>query len=57
MGEIERRGMKISDNYQFNRQFKEELEDKQEVISELRIKETGLLESNERLQSEVKKLK
>ena len=57
MSEIERKGVKEFDNYALSKQFKDQLEEKQQLISELRLKETSLLESNERIQSDLKKTK
>ena len=57
ISEFEQKEVKFTDNYQFERQFKDQLEDKQDTINELRRKETCLVDSNEKLKSEVKKLK
>ena len=57
MTEIERKGVKDFDNYTSSKQFNYQLEEKQQLINELRLKETNLLESNERLQSDLKKTK
>ena len=57
LSESERRGIKDDDKWQVIQQYKDEIDDKQRVINELRIKETENLERNETLQCELKKIR
>ena len=57
LSEVERRGIKEDEKISIAYQYRDELEDKQQVINQMRIKETDLVEKAERLQGEVKKLR
>jgi len=55
LSETERRGMRDDDKWQITQQYKDELESKQSIINELRIKDTDNVERIETLQGNLKK--
>ena len=57
LSEVERRGIKDDERVSIAYQYRDELEDKQQVINQMRFKEAELIEKTERLQGEVKKLR
>lgn len=57
LSDVERRGIKEDEKISIAYQYRDELEDKQQLINQMRIKETDLVERTERLQAEVKKLR
>lgn len=57
LSEVERKGMRDDDKWEATQHFRHEVEDKQRVISEMRLKETEYIEKLEILQGEIKKLR